>query len=186
MANSSIVNANIDTNPDLYTALKGGGPNYGKHFSLTVSILHLANEGSHCLGVVTQYDINTVDNSQVYYEVILYDPSQNRALLAAVVEYAKAAEKDDKASLVLSMTNDLGLVILLYNSPVKRPNVFSVFYAIPSTQNLLNSTIASWSDAYAAVASLTSIAPARYVHSFAIILGNWSNVQLKLTSRLGK
>ncbi|KAL8787619.1 MAG: hypothetical protein Q9195_007707 [Heterodermia aff. obscurata] len=118
--------------------------------------------GNHIvLGIVTQYDINTVENSQVYYEVILFDPSQNRALLAAIVEYAEIAEKDDRAFLVLSLTTNLGLVILIYDSPVKRLNVFSMFYGIPSTHNLLNSTIASWSDAYAAVGSFTSLAPAR-------------------------
>lgn len=32
LADSSIVNANAQENPDLFWALKGGGPNFGKPF----------------------------------------------------------------------------------------------------------------------------------------------------------
>ena len=94
--------------------------------------------------------------------MILFAPSQNRALLAAVVEYAQAADKDDRAACTLSLTTDsASIVILLFNSPVQRPDVFSMFYRIPSSGALINSTIGSWSDAYAGVSSFISLTPAR-------------------------
>ena len=33
LANSTVVHANADENPDLFRALKGGGPNFGRYHS---------------------------------------------------------------------------------------------------------------------------------------------------------
>ena len=126
------------------------------------------------LAIVTKYDIDTVDNSQVWYEGLLFDSSQNRALLSAMVEYAKAAENDEKAAISFSLTSDLGEVILIYNSPIERPEVFSMFYRIPSVSNVFNSTIGRWDDAIAAITILTPITPARYVQLLLSALKGYS------------
>lgn len=130
----------------------------------------LLNSGLYCLGVVTRYDIDTVENSQVWYEVLMYDSLQSRTVLSAMVECARAVENDEKASMTVSLTRDLAEVILLYNSPIERPDIFSMFYHIPSAKSILNSTIGSWNDAYAAISVLTPINPARCVYLLLLTL----------------
>lgn len=104
----------------------------------------------------------------------MFDSSQNRALLSAMIEYAKAAENDDNAAITFSLTSDLAEVILIYNSPTERPDVFSMFYRIPSVMNVFNSTIGRWDDAIAAISVLTPITPARYVHLLLLALKRYS------------
>lgn len=94
----------------------------------------------------------------------MYDSHQSRALLSALVECARAVENDEKAAFTVSLAGDLGEVALIYNSPIERPDIFSMFYRIPSVKSVLNSTIGSWNDAYAAISILTPITPARCVH----------------------
>ena len=94
----------------------------------------------------------------------MYDSPKSRTLLSALVECARAVENDEKASMTVTLTRDLAQVILVYNSPIERPDIFSIFYRIPSAKSILNSTIGSWNDAYAAISVLTPISPARCVY----------------------
>ncbi|KAI0882026.1 uncharacterized protein GGS22DRAFT_196179 [Annulohypoxylon maeteangense] len=142
LANSSIVNANATSNSDLFWALKGGGANFG---------------------VVTRYDINTIPVAEIWFEALLYDPSESEKLLEAVVEYAAAAENDTAAGLVFNLTPDAGLVGFIYGKPVERPSVYKSFDGIPSNGVYVNSTIGTWLDLADGFANTTSLTASRYM-----------------------
>ncbi|KAG6995617.1 DNA-directed RNA polymerase III subunit rpc5 [Physcia stellaris] len=121
LANSSIINANNETNRDLFVALKGGG-------------------GLN-LGIVTQFDLHTEPYGQAWFELNVYEASRMPQLLAALVDYQKIAESDSKAGLIFSPTSNLTTVGLLYAAPVVRPGLFEKFYSIPAYQTLVSSNI---------------------------------------------
>ena len=114
-------------------------------------------------GIVTKFDIETIENDQVWYEGRIYDSAQNQALLAALVDYSVAAESDDQAAIVFAMTKTSTVVVFIYNSPIERPETFGMFYDIPWSAPLFNSTIQSLNDAYATIAALTPLTPGRFV-----------------------
>lgn len=147
LANATIVNANATSNSDLWWALKGGGANFG---------------------VVTAFDIETVPNSEVWYEVLLFAPSQTQALLAASVEYAAAAEDDPNAGLIFTITPSATVLGLVYAKPVVRPPVFEAFIGnrdgeLTPLASYINSTISSWVEMHDAFASLGPATTAKYM-----------------------
>ncbi|KAI0395378.1 hypothetical protein F5Y17DRAFT_424098 [Xylariaceae sp. FL0594] len=142
LPDGSIVNANAKKNADLFWALKGGGPNFG---------------------IVTRYDINTVPAEKVWFEAFVYDPSQNEALLAAVVEYAKLAEADEAAGLVFNLTPQGGLVGFIYGNATVRPPVYAPFYNITPSATYAPSTVGSWVDLADAFAGATDETPSNWM-----------------------
>ncbi|GAP89749.1 putative FAD binding domain-containing protein [Rosellinia necatrix] len=125
LANSSIINANAQTNSDLWWALKGTGTNFG---------------------VVTKYDVKTTENGSYWFEGLYYAPEQNLKLLDAIVEYAHAAENDPNAAISFTLSPKRGFVEFIYAKPVERPSTYSMFYDIPSTGHGINSTIGNMVD----------------------------------------
>lgn len=147
LANATIVNANATSNPDLWWALKGGGANFG---------------------VVSAFDIETVGNSEVWYEVLLFAPSQTEDLLAASVEYAAAAENDPNAGLIFTITPSATVLGLVYAKPVVRPAVFEAFLAnsdgkLTPLASYINSTISSLVEMHEAFSSLGPVTTANYM-----------------------
>ncbi len=132
LANSSIVYANSETNPDLLWALKGGGPNYG---------------------VVTSFTYATIPIDQVWFEARLYRADMNWQLLDALVTYQQLAVNDPKANIVYqlseNMTDPQSFVGFLYLDPIERPAVFQPFLDLPAYTTKINSTV----DNLAALAS---------------------------------
>ncbi|KAK8103051.1 FAD-binding domain-containing protein [Apiospora sp. TS-2023a] len=125
LANASVINANASSHPDLWWALKGTNTNFG---------------------VVTRYDLATVDNHKYWFEAREYAPARAEALLDAVVQYATAAEKDHNAAILFSLTPTSGFVEFVYHQPTPRPAVYNMFYDIPSEAAPINSTLGTMAD----------------------------------------
>ena len=66
LANSSIVNANARSNPDLFWALKGGSSNFG---------------------IVTRFDLRTFPVTSVYGGTTIYEPAFVKDYLDAIASY---------------------------------------------------------------------------------------------------
>ncbi|KAI1127655.1 hypothetical protein F5Y10DRAFT_292692 [Nemania abortiva] len=133
LANSSIVNANAQTNSDLWWGLKGSGTNFG---------------------VITRYDVKSTDNSSYWFEGLYYAPEQNEALLDAVIQYANAAEGDPNAAISFSLNPQIGFVQFIYAKPVVRPSPYSMFYQIPFQSRAINSTVGSMVDLNNAISAI--------------------------------
>ncbi|PVI05735.1 FAD-binding domain-containing protein [Periconia macrospinosa] len=132
LGDSSIVNANQTHNRDLWWALRGGGANYG---------------------IVTRFDVETVENSSIWFEGLLIDPNEQEALLKVAIDFVAAAENDPNASATYNMGPTGGAVYLAYNNPTERPEIFKRFYEV-SHQTIINSTIGTWVDYHNAVSDL--------------------------------
>ncbi|KAG2420464.1 hypothetical protein HFD88_000076 [Aspergillus terreus] len=115
LADSSIVRATRDTNPDLFWALKGGGSNYG---------------------VVTKMIMRAIPN-KVWAEARVYATPQNAQLMEALMEYHKIIETDNKATLVWHTLNHATLLVFFYCAPVENPDAFKPFYDIPFLQTVI-------------------------------------------------
>lgn len=147
LASSTVVDANATSNSDLWWALKGGGANFG---------------------IVTAFDIETVPNSEVWYELLLFAPNQTEALLAASMEYAAAAEEDPNAGLIFTITPSATVLGFVYAKPVVRPAVFDAFLRnddgnLTPLAPYINSSISSLVEMHDAFASLAPATKARYM-----------------------
>jgi hypothetical protein len=130
LANSEIVNANAVENPDLFRALKGGGPNFGRcHLALTQS--PRANCRCARIGIVTRYDLYTYPDYQVWYTFIVYSVDDSAEVLAAAVQVQQAMAQDSRIGFFLSASSGgfvAGMVHLGWvDSP---PSAYSAFDAI--------------------------------------------------------
>ena len=142
MANSSIVSASAQQNPDLFWALKGGGPNFG---------------------VVTKFEVETVPNSEIWVEGFAYNSTQFDAIMEALVKYGEASEDDSYATIISTFTPDTCSLIFIYGKPEERPAVYSMFYDIPSAGQVMESQLTTWIDLNNAI-SASPIVPTRYVY----------------------
>jgi len=109
---------------------------YRRLFLLQVSKLTLSS-----IGIITSYTIDTIAVDLLWFEILLYSSDQNEAILQAVVDFQAAAENDDYANLVFELTPTFTLVGFIYAKPIVRPPVFHMFYGIPNSGALANSTI---------------------------------------------
>ncbi|KAL1637024.1 hypothetical protein SLS58_009463 [Diplodia intermedia] len=140
LGNSSIIDANAESNSDLYWALKGGGTNFG---------------------IVTKYDVNTIPAADCWFEGRTYAPNQTEKLFEAMIKYSAAAENDTSAGLVFNISPGESIVAFVYSKPVEKPDVYSMFYDIPYTQNYINSTLGNTYDLALAFADVTDLSTAR-------------------------
>lgn len=106
LANGTAVNANADTNSDLFWALKGGGPNFG---------------------IVTRFDLYTIPVSQIWCQLSIYAPDQALNVLDAFSQWQNEGASDYKSIVALSLGLDTISVGLLYSSPTDHPSVFAHF-----------------------------------------------------------
>ncbi|KAI5779347.1 putative 6-hydroxy-D-nicotine oxidase [Geopyxis carbonaria] len=116
LTNGSVVDANSGTNPDLWWALKGGGPNFG---------------------IVTRFDLLTVPINNIWFAVYSYPAASTPAALQAFVEYQTSGSADTKSSLTFLATPSATLVFLVYSSPVATPAAFAPFYALEDRTTLV-------------------------------------------------
>ncbi|KAK8137284.1 6-hydroxy-D-nicotine oxidase [Apiospora sp. TS-2023a] len=93
LGDSRVVNANLDTNPDLWKAIKGGGTNFG---------------------IVTRLDFETHPLIKTKYAVHLYDPADYVNVLKATVRVQDSMETDPKIGLFVSFNPTFVAVGLLY------------------------------------------------------------------------
>jgi FAD/FMN-containing dehydrogenase len=85
LANSSIVNANADENPDLWRALKGGSANFGLVTRFDMYAIELPNP-------------NTTD---VWGGLLMYDLSATDAIIDKYVKFADNVESDQNSSTII-------------------------------------------------------------------------------------
>ncbi|XXG96804.1 hypothetical protein Hte_003095 [Hypoxylon texense] len=130
LADSTIVNANQEENPDLYRALKGGGTNFG---------------------VVTRFDIQTYE-IKAQYTLNVYDRGDYANILRATVEVQKAMETDPKYGMFVTFYPTMSVVGLFYADWVSEtPEAFQPFFNLKSLINSVvpttNGTVKSLVDA---------------------------------------
>lgn len=112
------------------------------------------------IGVVTRFDIETIDNNRIWFEGLLVDADQQDKLIEAAVSYAAAAEDDVDASATYNLGPTGGAVYLAYNKPVARPEIFQRFYDIPH-QTVINSTVGTSAEYHDAVSALNPFSTLR-------------------------
>ena len=123
LANAQIVNVNVDSYPDLYWALRGGGNNFG---------------------IVTRFDLETFEQGNMWGGMAFYPISANTSILAAFETFANNAPKDPDATLINAFAYADGQFIVgndyEYAKPVVNPPIFHELMAIESFQSTLRIT----------------------------------------------
>ncbi|KAJ9321966.1 CAZyme family AA7 [Paecilomyces variotii] len=117
LADGAIVNANTKSNPDLFQALKGGNNNFG---------------------VVTQVELTTFEQGNVWAATVYNDLSLVDEVIAEFVKLNSPTAYDEYASLITafgySQARDLAVISsnLEYTKPVENPPVYEAYLALPS------------------------------------------------------
>jgi len=123
LANSTVVTACVDTHPDLYWALRGGGNNFG---------------------IVTSFTIRTFAQGPVYQSTVSYAPNQTETVL----DHAYDLWADPKLSSDLDMGFDLYYRFnstdrqfalsgtQRYGKPIANASVFQAIDSVPSISRL--------------------------------------------------
>ncbi|PLN83661.1 hypothetical protein BDW42DRAFT_164384 [Aspergillus taichungensis] len=119
LANSTVVNATANSHPDLFKALKGGGPNYG---------------------IVTHFTLYTIP-TDIWYHVAQYNESDYKQVLSAIVATQAKMEDDSNAGVLFSGSNGTMMVGMLYAEPTENPPVFSAFDSLKPIRTLAPPTI---------------------------------------------
>ncbi|KAL6230855.1 hypothetical protein BDW75DRAFT_244443 [Aspergillus navahoensis] len=122
LASGRIVNANNNSNVELFKALKGGSNNFG---------------------IVTRYDLKAVDNAHLWGGINVFDNSTTNQQIDALVRFIDNIENDPYASWIgLWQYNSTTRKTLIsspwdYTKPVAHPAAFDDFSRIPrmSTTN---------------------------------------------------
>lgn len=123
LADGRIVNANKNTNGDLFTALKGGNNNFG---------------------IVTRYDMETFPNEDLWGGIVTWPSSTVDQHFQALVNFGTDPNRDPNAALIVfqgystASPTDVVRAAFDYTKPVAKPEAFKEFYAI--TPNLTDST----------------------------------------------
>ncbi|TAQ84222.1 hypothetical protein B7494_g7451 [Chlorociboria aeruginascens] len=114
LTNGKIIDATGTENADLYHALKGGMQNFG---------------------VVTEFDLQTIPNSNdIYYEIYLFPTNDTAGLLEAVANWTNNPNTDPKANIELQVMSDFNLLFLGYSQHTQPPPDFLPFRKFtPST-----------------------------------------------------
>jgi hypothetical protein len=81
LASGEIVNANAESNPDLFAALKGGGCNFG---------------------IVTRYDLQAVDQGEMWGGKLFYFEPSFHGQIQALAEYLHSPKPDTDIHICLS------------------------------------------------------------------------------------
>lgn len=126
LANSSIIQVNNRTAPDLFWALKGGTNNFG---------------------IVTRYDLLTFPTGPVYGGSVTWASNDTQRYLDAQTAFIVpgGGSEDQKAAIMpnfgyfpMTKQNSSG-VVLLYDNPIE-PKAFENFTSIPSISGTLGNT----------------------------------------------
>lgn len=124
LANGTIVTASKSAHPDLYTALRGGGGNFG---------------------IVTSFTLDAYPHTGMWGGPVAWEFSQGEAVLTAFLNAGARAHEDLKASFILAMTRHDGQWFwgswLSYCDAVPDPPPFAEILAVPAvinTTKLLN------------------------------------------------
>ncbi|KAI1776754.1 putative FAD-binding oxidoreductase [Hypoxylon cercidicola] len=118
LANGSLVDANMESNPDLFWALKGGANNFG---------------------IVTSFKLSAYPIHEVWGGVKGYSLEDLPALLKAALEYQSAPHKDPYANFMMQgfpTNSSFGIIMnIVYLKPEVSPPAFEPFYRINTTSD---------------------------------------------------
>jgi len=108
LADSTVVNANAQTNTDLFKALKGGGPNFG---------------------IVTEFELYTNPNYKVWYTFNVYNATDSAAVLNAAVSVQAAMDKDPHVGFFLTSSAGVFVAGFVYLGwQATPPAAYSAFF----------------------------------------------------------
>ena len=126
LANTSIVEVNRQSFPDLYFALRGGGNNFG---------------------IVTRFDLETFPQGQMWGGMTYYPITANASLLSALENFADSAPTDPDAALIVAFAYAEGQYVatidIEYAKPVIDPPIYQEFTNIKSIASTLRITTLS-------------------------------------------
>ncbi|OWP00880.1 hypothetical protein B2J93_2573 [Marssonina coronariae] len=151
LSNGTIVNANTDSNPDLFWALKGGGNQFG---------------------IVTRFTVNTVSIGQVWGGVRTYSRAATAQLLTATQDFTENFH-DPKAAIIVSFQTLFGgldqfwAVFFFYDGPVPPQEVFDQFNGLLADTDSVQTQ--SYSSLLTANAKFGSVFGFRYIFRGATI-----------------
>ncbi|KAL8783547.1 MAG: hypothetical protein Q9213_004537 [Squamulea squamosa] len=118
LANGKVAYASADSNPDLWLALKGGSNNFG---------------------IVTRFDIGTISQGKMSYNLVNYNYT-NASLQAHANAFSNFMKPQnfDKSAMMGVFLNYFGGQLTLsdalwYIQPVQKPAVYNPFFNIPSS-----------------------------------------------------
>ncbi|KAL4995934.1 hypothetical protein BDV10DRAFT_202734 [Aspergillus recurvatus] len=170
LADSRIINANAHENPDLFWALKGGGPNFGSSNPLTSLSPFSArqapsNNSSHTRNR-NETEMLTVPN-HIWCKARVYPLTAYDSLIASLMQYHDAIESNDKATLIWYSNDTAILLVLVYcspdfesadgkNSSAPAPAVFGPFLDMPSLQSLVAQGVRTVYDLAQGIADVVS------------------------------
>ena len=107
LGDGSIQNVNAAQNPDLFWALKGGGPNFG---------------------VVTRYDLNTIPIKKVWSQLNAYVPTQADDILDAFFAWQNTGASDLKSAIALDIgLHSIIVGFLYFEEAPQMPDAFKAF-----------------------------------------------------------
>jgi hypothetical protein len=115
LSDGRIVNSNKDTNPDLFTALKGGSSNFG---------------------IVTRYDMETFENENLWGGIVSWPASTVNQHFKALVNFGMNPRRDPMAALIVfqgystASPTDVVRAAFDYTKPVSRPDAYTEFFAV--------------------------------------------------------
>ncbi|KAI0007439.1 FAD binding domain-containing protein [Xylariaceae sp. FL0662B] len=121
LANASIITVNENNHPDIFTALKGGGNNFG---------------------IVTSFLLRAYPQGDIWGGNLVFDatPENTAAILAAVRDFTENYP-DEKAGIIVTAERtfetlvDLWILFLYYNGPEPPSGVFDGFLAVGPSVN---------------------------------------------------
>ncbi|KAK5168147.1 uncharacterized protein LTR77_006715 [Saxophila tyrrhenica] len=125
LATGELVNANASHHADLFRALKGGTNNFG---------------------LVTRFDLATVDISKILGGSLANDISHRGAVFKAFADIASAKNYDVRASIVTGLlynSTSKGWAVSstpVYTLPELRPKIYEPLFAIPNISDKLEIT----------------------------------------------
>ncbi|KAI9048116.1 hypothetical protein LZ554_007911 [Drepanopeziza brunnea f. sp. 'monogermtubi'] len=151
LSNSTIVNANPSTNPDLFWALKGGGNQFG---------------------IVTRFTVNTVPIGLVWGGVRIYSRAYAPQILSATQNFTENFS-DPKAAIIVTFQTLIGnleqffAVFFFYDGPDVPVEIFAGFDGLPTIRD--DAKTQTYSALLIANAQFGSIFGLRYIFRGATI-----------------
>jgi hypothetical protein len=121
-ADGEILQVNLDSYPDLYWALRGGGNNFG---------------------IVTAFDLETFPQGEMWGGVLVATIDHNETLLDALVSYAYNSPQDfdGAAFTAFAYNKQHGMYMasseLVYTLPVEYPEILKNFTDVPNIHSTL-------------------------------------------------
>ncbi|KAJ4359467.1 uncharacterized protein N0V89_000021 [Didymosphaeria variabile] len=111
-ASGQILNVNRTSYPDLYKALRGGGPNFG---------------------IVTRFDLEAFPQGDIFSGSLIYPYSERASVIPAFSKFAYSTDtKVHTWMFVLNLSGQKVFSVLnMYSSPIVDPPVFAEMRSIP-------------------------------------------------------